>query len=625
MSAQRPTPDEFWNTIVPRHEPAVWRGAVSDMEIVKLARDGADPLLDRLSATCGDRRVHVTGCPPSAEGKMGFHETLWPDWSRRGSTFDAFIADLRTERAQPSGHCAYMQSAPIGSALPELLPLTSIWLADEQRMQAESRQLWMGSGGQRLAVHQDSTHSIICMVSGHKEFILFPPDQHRNLYTAPQGRLFEWPWRSRVDPRRPDLERYPRFADALAASRTIRIGPGDVLFLPAYWWHSVDSFGLNIMFNSRWLDVEASRLDDVTAAFAHGVVSARTLPPSLQERLRSEISTHALGDEVESALDDQERAPWIDALRAGTAVRASASARTLDWDRELELGPDVVATMGEAGVCLRNDDTGATRTLDWDFAPVLEQFGRPRTPADALRALQEQFDVDAAVLGEQLVELVAGGILVCTDPRQRTDDETRLRATVAHTVLAARGLPLHHRRALRYALEIFAFLREGEPYPETEPAHRGVLGVPMLDANRRYLEGLVRERVQQRFGEELVPDDSWETPYRLDHTRSMTVGAGGLVLVGTSEQTLLLPWHEVEVLSEFREPRRPADVFAEIDAQWDTTQEQFRALVTRWIAWGALVPVERAAEANGGGYCCRQTTDHSAEQSLLALGRIHSA
>ena len=45
---------------------------------------------------------------------------------------------------------------------------------------------------------------------------------------------------SPVDIEDPDLDRFPRFADARRMHCSL--GPGDVLFMPAFWWHEVQSF-----------------------------------------------------------------------------------------------------------------------------------------------------------------------------------------------------------------------------------------------------------------------------------------------------------------------------------------------------------------------------------------------
>ena len=44
---------------------------------------------------------------------------------------------------------------------------------------------------------------------------------------------------SPVDITRPDLDRFPEYA--MTAPLRCKIFPGDVLYLPAFWWHEVQS------------------------------------------------------------------------------------------------------------------------------------------------------------------------------------------------------------------------------------------------------------------------------------------------------------------------------------------------------------------------------------------------
>lgn len=45
---------------------------------------------------------------------------------------------------------------------------------------------------------------------------------------------------SPVDITNPDLERFPGFTKARRTECSLR--PGDVLFMPAFWWHEVQSY-----------------------------------------------------------------------------------------------------------------------------------------------------------------------------------------------------------------------------------------------------------------------------------------------------------------------------------------------------------------------------------------------
>lgn len=42
-----------------------------------------------------------------------------------------------------------------------------------------------------------------------------------------------------VDFERPDYARFPKFKEAKGCETVI--GPGDVLYIPIYWWHHIES------------------------------------------------------------------------------------------------------------------------------------------------------------------------------------------------------------------------------------------------------------------------------------------------------------------------------------------------------------------------------------------------
>ncbi len=94
-------------------------------------------------------------------------------------------------------------------------------------------------------------------MSGQKKLVLFQPHDNDNLYEAhiPEAILgYDSKQRkiyrhsllestsmvmSPVDILKPNLERFPKFVKTKRMECTI--GPGDVLFMPAFWWHEVQS------------------------------------------------------------------------------------------------------------------------------------------------------------------------------------------------------------------------------------------------------------------------------------------------------------------------------------------------------------------------------------------------
>jgi hypothetical protein len=96
--------------------------------------------------------------------------------------------------------------------------------------------IWIGPGGHVEPLHFDTAHSVIGEVVGRKRVKLFPPTSYFALYPfpwwSPIGSSF-----SRVDVDNPDLSLFPRVTAARSIECTLEAG--DVLFIPAGWWHQV--------------------------------------------------------------------------------------------------------------------------------------------------------------------------------------------------------------------------------------------------------------------------------------------------------------------------------------------------------------------------------------------------
>lgn len=72
------------------------------------------------------------------------------------------------------------------------------------------------------------------------------PDQHERLHMFP--RLHPMWHKSQLDFDRPDLARFPDYA--LAEAYAADLYPGDVLYLPPYVWHHVESVTASVSFTT---------------------------------------------------------------------------------------------------------------------------------------------------------------------------------------------------------------------------------------------------------------------------------------------------------------------------------------------------------------------------------------
>ncbi|CAK8684185.1 hypoxia-inducible factor 1-alpha inhibitor-like [Clavelina lepadiformis] len=100
-----------------------------------------------------------------------------------------------------------------------------------------SNLLLIGLEGNITPVHYDEQENFFSQISGYKRCLLFSPDQFENLYPHPVAHPCDR--QSQVDFSKPDFERFPKFRNARAMEAIV--GPGDVLYIPMYWWHQVES------------------------------------------------------------------------------------------------------------------------------------------------------------------------------------------------------------------------------------------------------------------------------------------------------------------------------------------------------------------------------------------------
>ena len=85
--------------------------------------------------------------------------------------------------------------------------------------------------------------NFLVQIRGRKKVILFRPQDALNLYlTADKSSV--------LDIEQPDLAKYPLFSNALRYE--CELNPGDVLYIPALWFHNVLSLDFSVAVNIFW-------------------------------------------------------------------------------------------------------------------------------------------------------------------------------------------------------------------------------------------------------------------------------------------------------------------------------------------------------------------------------------
>ncbi|MBW4661089.1 MAG: cupin-like domain-containing protein [Drouetiella hepatica Uher 2000/2452] len=113
---------------------------------------------------------------------------------------------------------------------------------------ASALNLWVGPGGHTECLHYDPTDGTLIQLHGSKQIVLFPPAQTANLYPFPfyvhlRHGMRVRSWFSRVYPNHPDFEAFPKLRHAMGDRYDLVLEPGEVLYIPAGWWHEVTALG----------------------------------------------------------------------------------------------------------------------------------------------------------------------------------------------------------------------------------------------------------------------------------------------------------------------------------------------------------------------------------------------
>lgn len=121
-----------------------------------------------------------------------------------------------------------------------------------QRAGFHSTRLWLGPEGTVSPLHRDFPDNLYVQLIGRKRLLIVDPAHTQNLYPyAPWSHL---PNFSQVDAEWPEDPRYPRFASVPCIECVVE--PGEVVFLPALWWHHVrsldTSLSVNLWFAKGW-------------------------------------------------------------------------------------------------------------------------------------------------------------------------------------------------------------------------------------------------------------------------------------------------------------------------------------------------------------------------------------
>lgn len=109
--------------------------------------------------------------------------------------------------------------------------------------------LWLGPRGSTTGLHCDPDGvNLLCLLHGRKVFHIFPPSETPLL--AMSRRFDSGARSSAIDLFADDVEtRFPQLSRA--KRMRVEMEPGDILYVPRWWWHAVENLDVTVAVSYR--------------------------------------------------------------------------------------------------------------------------------------------------------------------------------------------------------------------------------------------------------------------------------------------------------------------------------------------------------------------------------------
>ncbi len=258
--------------------PIVIKGICAHWPMVQSAQLDDTHALKYLKSIASNSPVRAFTAKEKEQGRYFYNADMTDlNFTQYASTLVELVTTLEQSLTTDNSDSYYMGSTACDYCAPEFTIKNPLEVTTHSCLKS----LWVGNHS-RIAAHYDNADNLACVGAGSREFILFSPEQVNNLYIGPLEFTPAGQAVSLVDFTAPDLNRFPRFQNALNNAQIAKLEPGDGIFIPALWWHHVSAHSqFNVLVNYWWRqapDYLANPFD----AMLHSMLAIKDLPQSQQ-------------------------------------------------------------------------------------------------------------------------------------------------------------------------------------------------------------------------------------------------------------------------------------------------------------------------------------------------------
>ncbi|XP_061548364.1 tRNA wybutosine-synthesizing protein 5 isoform X1 [Phycodurus eques] len=273
--------DVFLREIYPRRKPAVLRGVCLGPCVDKWT-------VDYLAQKGGTKevKIHVSSVPQMNFLQKNFvYRTLpFDEFVKRTSEekhADFFLCEHESYYLRSLGEDVRKEPADLWKQFPELAEDFHIphffepgqFFSSVFRISSCRLQLWTHYDHQTFQVMDN----LLAQVTGRKRVVLYSPQDALHLYlTGDKSEVLE------IDS--PDVNSYPEFVKAVRYECVLE--PGDLLFIPALWFHNTLALQFGVGVNMFWRQLPADSYDKKDPYGNKDPVAASRALQTLERALR---------------------------------------------------------------------------------------------------------------------------------------------------------------------------------------------------------------------------------------------------------------------------------------------------------------------------------------------------